>query len=109
MIEGKDITLGGSVWTVPPLNFKALKRFRDDLSTQTPAELAASGKVVELIHAAMLRNYPDLTMEQLEDMLDMGNVLPVTEAVLAISGLVEKQPGEEQAATPSTGENSTVS
>ena len=48
-------------------------------------------------------------LKQLEDMLDMGNVMHVTEAVLAISGLVEKQPGEAPAASPSTGANSTGS
>ncbi len=56
-----------------------------------------------------MRNYPDLTMDELEEMLDMGNILHVTEGVLAISGLVGKQPGEAAAATPSTGMNSTGS
>jgi hypothetical protein len=109
MIEGKTVHMAGTDWTIPPLNFKALRRFREELGAMSPEALVNSGKVVEIIHAAMLRNYPDLTLEQLEDMLDMGNIMHVTEAVLAISGLVEKQPGEAPAASPSTGANSTGS
>ncbi len=109
MIEGKIVHMAGTEWVIPPLNFKALRRFREELGSMTPEALVNSGKVVEIIHAAMLRNYPDLTLDTLEDMLDMGNIMHVTEAVLAISGLVEKQPGEVQAASPSTGANSTGS
>lgn len=109
MIEGKTVHMSGTDWIIPPLNFKALRRFREELSTMTPAALAASGKVVDLIHAALTRNYPDLTLDELEDMLDMGNVMAVTEAVLGVSGLVEKQSGEVLAASPSTGANSTAS
>lgn len=109
MIEGKIVRMAGADWNVPPLNFKALRRFREELGTMTPEALVNSGKVVELIHAALLRNYPDLTFDALEDMLDMGNVMEVTEAVLAVSGLVAKQPGEALAASPSTGANSTGS
>ena len=106
MIEGKIVSMLGKDWVIPPLNFKALRRFREELGTMTAEALAGSGKVVEIIHAAMQRNYPDLTLEQVEDMVDMGNVMEVTEAVLAISGLVAKQPGEATAASPSTGANS---
>ena len=109
MIDGKTVHMAGTDWVIPPLNFKALRRFREELSTMTPDALVASGKVVDLIHAAMQRNYPDLTLEDVEEMVDMGNVMEVTEAVLAISGLVAKQPGEVMAASHSTGESSTAS
>ena len=109
MIEGRIVHMGGKDWNIPPLNFKALRRFREELGTMTAEALVNSGKVVELIHAALLRNYPELTLDELEDMLDMGNVMLVTEAVLSVSGLVAKQPGEAMAASPSTGESSTGS
>jgi hypothetical protein len=109
MIDGKTVHMAGTDWVIPPLNFKALRRFRDELGTMTAEALAGSGKIIEIIHAAMQRNYPDLTLEHVEDMVDMGNVMEVTEAVLAISGLVAKQPGEAMAASHSTGESSTAS
>jgi hypothetical protein len=109
MIEGKKVQMGGKEWIVPPLNFRSLKAHREALMTATPASLVASGKVVDLIHEALKRNYPELTLDELEDMLDMGNALAVTEAVLGVSGLVERESGEAPAATTSTGESSTAS
>lgn len=109
MIDGKTVKMGGKEWTVPPLNFKALKTFGPMLNTMTPQQLVAEGKVLDLIHAALLRNYPELTVDELEDMLDMGNVMEITMAVLGVSGLVEKQPGGAEAASPSIGASSTGS
>lgn len=109
MIDGKHVRMGGKEWTVPPLNFKALKKYGPILNTKTPQQLVEEGQVVELIHAAMLRNYPDLTVDELEDMLDMGNIMEVTMTVMGVSGLVAKPAGEIPAASPSSGENSTGS
>lgn len=109
MIDGKTVKMGGKDWTVPPLNFKALKQFGPVLKTKTPQQLVEEGLVLDIIHAAMLRNYPDLTRDELEDMLDMGNVMEVTMTVMGASGMVAVQPGEGVAANRSTGEASTGS
>lgn len=111
MIDGKTISMGGREWTIPPLNFKALRKFREQLGSMSAADLSRSDMVSEMILEAMRRNYPDLTLAELEDMLDMGNILPVVEAVLAASGLVQKEAasGEAVAASPLIGMNSTDS
>lgn len=99
MIEGKTIRMGGKDWIVPPLNFRALKRFQKEIGSLNLAELAQSEKVEEIVLAALNRNYPDLTLDELQDMLDMGNVIEVTMAVMGVSGLEARKPGEA-AATP---------
>lgn len=98
MIEGKTIRMGGKDWIVPPLNFRALKRFQKEIGSLNLAELAQSEKVEEIVLAALNRNYPELTLDQLQDMLDMGNVVEVTMAVMGVSGLEARKPGEGEAA-----------
>jgi len=42
----------------------------------------------------MQRNYPDLTQEQLEDMLDAANIVPIIQAISRGSGMRPAKPGE---------------
>jgi ribosomal protein L18E len=101
--EGKTIKAGGKEWIIPALTFKQLKRLRDKLSKLSiksngipePEQLDV---IVEVVHASLSRNYPEVTLEEVEDMIDMDNVLTVLGAVMGQSGLVQAQSGEAKAA-----------
>ena len=51
-----------------------------------------------IIHAALVRNYPDLMQDDLRQLLDIGNYGEVCKALISSSGFVAK-PGEEAPAT----------
>jgi hypothetical protein len=94
-IEGSSIRMGGRSWIVPPLNFKAVKRLRPkllklNLDSFNEESLEA---VTEVVHAALVRNYPDVTLDQVEEWVDLRNAPVVIEAVLNVSGLVPKAEG----------------
>lgn len=101
-IDGVTIRLGGNDYVVPPLSFKQVKKLlprlqllaKMDPISATPEQRTL---VVELVQSALSRNYPEVTMEEVEDMLDLGNMLGVLKAVTGISGLIP------------TGENKVVS
>jgi hypothetical protein len=63
------------------------------------------GVLVEIVAAAMQRNYPDMTQEAVENLLDLGNAGTVLNAVLTGSGLkMRGSLGEAVAvATPDSG------
>jgi hypothetical protein len=92
LIDGIEISMGGKKWTVPPLTLKQIKKHEAQLkaiSTASGTEAVAMADVaVELIHAAMSRNYPELTRDETEDLLDLGNLVAAINAVMGASGLL---------------------
>ncbi|MFZ5658770.1 MAG: hypothetical protein ACOY5C_02810 [Pseudomonadota bacterium] len=115
MIDGIRITMGGQEYTVPPLNFKALRQYKapiEGLKGLNPMAMADADLtlMVEIVHAALVRNYPDLRVEDVEDLLDLANAPIVLPAVFAVSGFERAQPGEAAPGmVPSTGTSSTAS
>jgi len=83
--------MGGRDWLVPPLTLGELRRLMPKVRQLT--EIGASmGEVqiavlVEIVTAALRRNYPDMTPEEVEKLLDLGNAASVLNAVLTGSGL----------------------
>lgn len=92
MIEGKTINLGGEEYVVPPLNLGQIRRLQKEIENIGRLDAAslddnAVDTMLNVILAGMSRNYPELTKEKLEGLIDLGNMRAVTEAVLGVSGL----------------------
>ncbi|MGC2200922.1 MAG: hypothetical protein WA633_12360 [Stellaceae bacterium] len=85
------VAMGGRDWSVPPLTLGQLRRLMPKVRQLT--EIGASmgetqiGVLVEIVTAALQRNYPDITPETAENLLDLGNASAVLNAVLTGSGL----------------------
>ena len=86
-IPGVEIELGGEKRIVPPLNAAAVKQYRDQVATFFAGSMPDIELVCKLLHAALLRNYPEVKLEQVEDWVDFGNMVPVMDAVMSASGL----------------------
>jgi hypothetical protein len=95
---GEWVQLGLEEYRIPPLGFAAIKDMQANLEVlqgMTGAPTGDQMKVVaEVVHAAMRRNYPDITPEQVLDMLDLGNFQRVFGAVLGMSGYRKAALGE---------------
>ena len=98
MIEGALVKMGGKDWTVPALTFKQVRTLLPKLTTipanavvLTPEQMEV---VTEVIHAAVSRNYPEITPDDIDDMLDLRNVQTILLAVMGQSGLEPSAPGE---------------
>lgn len=100
---GEWVTLGEEAYRIPPLGFRAVQELQDEVQglasigqRPTPEQM---GTVSRIVHAAMVRNYPDLTVEEVDDMLDLGNYQEVLGAVLSIAGFKKAGagPGEPTA------------
>jgi len=93
-LGGQWIQLGPKEYKCPPLNFKALRTLIPRLADLKQLE---AGKptaeqmdiVVELVHAALLRHYPQLSKDEVSEYVDIGNFMKITTAVLGGSGLVK--------------------
>ncbi len=98
MIEGAKISMAGMEYIVPPLSFKQLKSLAKDVDGLASSGSSISSEqmdmAVRVIHAALSRNYPGMTVEQIEEMVDLGNFQQIVEAVLGAAGF-KKTSGEE--------------
>jgi hypothetical protein len=109
VIPGIMVAMGGQQWTVPPLTLGQLRRLMPKV--QQLAEIDSQmgekqiGILVEIVAAALQRNYPEISVEILENLLDLGNAGAVLNAVLTGSGLRprERLPGEAPAPGPDPG------
>jgi hypothetical protein len=102
---GEWVQMGMEEYRIPPLGFAAIKDMQANLEILQGMKDAGAPNddqmkvVAEVVHAAMRRNYPDMTSEQVLDMLDLGNFRKVFEAVLGMSGYRKAASGEALAPT----------
>ena len=102
-IPGTALNLGGIDFVAPPFNLDGmqevmplLKDAKDELKTAEDV-LRYSARV---IHISLKRNYPDLTLDELLRLIDLGNAMSVLRTVCSASGIEFKKPGEPIPASP---------
>src|ERR1017187_9580960 len=100
MLDGIKVKLNGTEFIAPPLALGALKKLLPRITTLNQVGGLPSAEdidtMVVIVHSALLRNYPDITQQEVEDGLDMGNMRGTVFAVMSGSGLVS---GNAEAAT----------
>ena len=99
--EGTPVRMGGGSYIVPALTMRQVRHYEKDLHRAFEVGPLSPPEdrdiALAIIHAAMTRNYPDMTQAELEDMLDLRSTPQVFLAVMGMSGLLEKAAGEAEA------------
>jgi hypothetical protein len=101
---GVWVVLAGNSYQIPPLNFCAIQALQDKMAViqgmsgvPTPEQMRV---VAEVVQMAMRRNYPEITTDEIVDMLDLGNFRTVFDALLGMSGYTKGGAGELSATSP---------
>jgi hypothetical protein len=106
MIPGVAVAMGGQDWLVPPLTLGQLRRLMPKVRQLTEIGVsmgeAQIGVLVEIVATALQRNYPDMTADKVENLLDLGNASVVLNAVLSGSGLRPRGTPLGEAGAPET-------
>jgi hypothetical protein len=106
MIPGVTVAMGGQDWIVPPLTLGQLRRLMPKVRQLT--EIGATmgeaqiNVLIDIVTAALQRNYPETTPDKVENLLDLGNASAVLNAVLTGSGLKPGGPAMGEASAPGT-------
>lgn len=91
MLPGIEVDLGGTIYVVPPLSLASLETLEERLTSFTGGMDAASVRtVIDATHAALKRNYPHLTRDEVAEKIDLANMAEVMEAVMDVAGLKRK-------------------
>lgn len=103
---GVWVTFGDEQYKMPSLPFRALQELGEEIKSlravgdvPTPDQMTTMEKV---IHCALVRNYPDLTVAQVSGMLDLANFEKALSACLDIAGFKRAEgraSGESAAST----------
>jgi hypothetical protein len=100
LISGEEIKLGGETFVLPPFNMKFIVEER--ISMMDKLNKAVGEKrgrlMVEMIHKALVRNYPDMTVDRLMELLDprsIGKIMALIPALNDFSQPGEIPPGEQ--------------
>ncbi len=90
--KGVKVFFGGEDLVFAPLNLNALEQLSDSLTDYKGGASKGDMMVVANVALASLkRNYPDYTMEQVKEYLDIGNMKEVMEATMDVSGMIRKK------------------
>ncbi len=95
---GVWVVFGDEEYRVPPLNLLAIQDLQGRVETLGAMGAVPTaeqmGVITDVLHAAMARNYPAITREEVGDMLDLGNFAAAMNAALAVSGFEKRAAGE---------------
>lgn len=91
-VKGIPYDFGGRVLVIPPLSLGAMERLQDRLAGMSDDMFDPEniGTVIDTVHAALGRNYPDMTREEVADMIDLENMQEAMTCAMDISGLKRK-------------------
>lgn len=91
-VKGIPYTFGDSVLVIPPLSLGAMERLQERLAGMSDDMFDPEniGTVIDTVHAALKRNYPDMTREEVADMIDLENMQEAMTCAMDISGLKRK-------------------
>ncbi len=106
LIPGVTVTLSGEQYVIPPLNFAGAKAVEADLASIAGAVAGEADvknmltkpvleAMARVVCVALQRNYPDMTPEQVEDIMEVPTMGAVIRAIFEVSGL--NKPGEPMA------------
>lgn len=110
-VPGKEMELGGQQRVLAPLNAATLKQFRGKINEIFVGSIPDLELVSALAYHSLKRNESNITQDEVDEMIDYGNVIQVWEALMNVSGLaveagkmarrVQEAMGESGLKTPS--------
>ncbi|MEO5355456.1 MAG: hypothetical protein H7835_19895 [Magnetococcus sp. XQGC-1] len=88
--DGVTVHFAGSDWVVPALSLGQLKKLMPHFQALQGSNFSVEqiDSSLQVIHAALSRNYPALQLEDVEELVDLASMPILMEAILRVSGLV---------------------
>jgi hypothetical protein len=94
MIPGKEVEIGGTTYTLPPINVKSARKHKEFLSNLATdgcgrlPRISAVEEMVDIVFESLIRNYPAANWAQIEAAMDCAKLVEVS-AVVISSGLAD--------------------
>ena len=82
--RGNPLKINGQIWIFAPLSLGAVEKLLPALQGFSPNDV---GTVIDVAHKSLKRNYPDITRDDVADMLYIDQLEEVMSVVMSASGL----------------------
>lgn len=89
--RGTAIKIDGQSFVFAPLSLGAVEKLLPALQGFKPNDV---GTVIDVAFKSLKRNYPDITRDDVADMIFMDQLEEVMGAVMSVSGLKNNKSGE---------------
>jgi hypothetical protein len=89
-VPGREMNISGRTVVFASLSLAASKQYRNEIKSMYKGGLPDQDLVAKLALASLKRNYPGMTLAEVEELLDDDNYLEVWQAVMNFTGLVKK-------------------
>ena len=90
--KGVPVELGGTVYIIPPLSLGALETLESAMAEFQSGKNQVKNSI-SIVHAALVRNYPEVTRAEVADLVDMQTAGAVVDAVMCVSGTKKDEAG----------------
>jgi hypothetical protein len=87
--KGFEIELGGTRYVFPSLSLGAVERLQDkiDAVTSSDSQTNQISAIIDIAHASLKRNYPDITRDDVADLIDVSNIQTIFVNIMSTSGM----------------------
>ena len=103
-MRGIPLTLGdGKQYVVAPLSLGALEDYGEQIKSFNPGEIFEPGTIaliIDISFASLKRNYPNITRDEVRDLVDIDTAPRIFEACMAVSGALPKDAPSGEAKAP---------
>lgn len=91
-IKGILFDFGGESLVIPPISLGALEQLQERIGSFTGdvTDSQQVGTVIDAAHAALQRNYPEMTRAQVANLIDVANMGDVFTSLMDVSGMRRK-------------------
>ena len=93
--DGQRVLIAGEEYVVPALSYGQLKQLKPEFKVIAAKNEGLDSNqheaVLTIIHAALSRNYPDLSLDDVGEMVDLRNGPKLLTIVMGVSGLEAKE------------------
>lgn len=92
-------TIGGTEYIIPPISLRTLQIMQSEIEqiNQSVMDAKSIDTAITVIHSALKRNYPQITLDEVGDLVDVGSMFDLFEVVMDVSGLKRKAIEEAKA------------
>jgi hypothetical protein len=86
-------------WVIPPLALGDLETLQDRIGVLQDGAIdpQSISTIIDATHAALKRNYPELTRADVANEIDLGNMMDVIGAVMDVAGVKRRALDEKKA------------
>lgn len=101
-VKGVPFEFGDLTLIIPPLSLGAMEQLQERLAGMSEDLTSPEyvGTVIDTLHAALKRNYPEITREEVANLIDLENMQAAMACAMDVAGLKRKSLEAEQGEEP---------